>query len=262
MSKKPYGVIYKATCLITNKSYIGLTTKSLKRRKSNHLTIAKYNHSESYFHRAINKYGKGNFEWIIIEECHDDYGLNLAEEWHIRYFNTLAPNGFNIQTGGRFVEHNGRKVKGSKEFKELLSEKMKALWKTEEHRKKCCGENHYMYGKKQSKENNRKNREAQKKVWTKEKNKVMSVIIKKICKTKEWRENHSIGIKKGLEKRKRYYKAISPNGEETIVNSLTIRDFCKSNDLNYSNMMGVLNGWQSHHKGWKCVRIYKEVNCE
>ena len=50
------GYIYKCTCVISGKSYVGLTTKTIEERKKEHL------------HSAIRKYGIENFEWSIVEE--------------------------------------------------------------------------------------------------------------------------------------------------------------------------------------------------
>ena len=54
-------LIYKATNIINNKSYIGLTTRTLQERKLEHLRHTKT--ENTYFHRAINEYGKDNFLW-------------------------------------------------------------------------------------------------------------------------------------------------------------------------------------------------------
>ena len=59
-------LIYKATNIINNKSYIGLTTRTLQERKLEHLRHTKT--ENTYFHRAINEYGKDNFLWEIIDE--------------------------------------------------------------------------------------------------------------------------------------------------------------------------------------------------
>ena len=41
-----------------------------------------------------------------------------------------------------------------------------------------------------------------------------------------------------------------------IVNSL--QDFCRENDLSYSEMICVANAFKKHHKGWKCVKICRD----
>lgn len=101
-------LIYKATNKINNKSYIGLTTRTLKERKLEHLRHA---HNENtYFHRAINKYGKENFLWEIIDDTSKSLKeLKEKETYYIQYFNTLAPNGYNISTGGETPKIENRR---------------------------------------------------------------------------------------------------------------------------------------------------------
>lgn len=88
------GVIYKATCIITGKSYIGQTKRSLEKRKHQH-----ENSSDTYyFHRALKKYGKENFEWVILEEC-DNTELDTREKYWIQFYNTYE-KGYNSTLGG------------------------------------------------------------------------------------------------------------------------------------------------------------------
>lgn len=59
-------IIYKATNILNGKSYIGLTTRDLNERKLEHL---RHTYTENtYFHKAINKYGKENFIWEVIDD--------------------------------------------------------------------------------------------------------------------------------------------------------------------------------------------------
>ena len=55
--------IYKITCLINNKVYIGQTSETIKQRFSRHMGYQKEEH-DTKFYRAVRKYGKENF---IIE---------------------------------------------------------------------------------------------------------------------------------------------------------------------------------------------------
>ena len=80
-------LIYKATNIINNKSYIGLTTRTLQERKLEHLRHTKT--ENTYFHRAINEYGKDNFLWEIIDdtpssikELKDKYSLPSAFNYY------------------------------------------------------------------------------------------------------------------------------------------------------------------------------------
>lgn len=101
-------IIYKATNLITGKSYIGLTTRSLQERKLEHLRHL--DTENTYFHRAIKKYGKENFSWEIIDSEASSLGdLREKETHYIQIYNTLSPNGYNITQGGENPSFENRR---------------------------------------------------------------------------------------------------------------------------------------------------------
>ena len=90
-------LIYKATNLINNKSYIGQTTTSLKQRKKEHETSSKL----TYFHLAIKKYGKENFTWEILENNLTFDILNEREKYWIKFYKSNDKTfGYNLTEGG------------------------------------------------------------------------------------------------------------------------------------------------------------------
>ena len=107
-------VIYQFTNKLDGKMYIGQTTTSLKKRLSQHYSTNK----DTYFYRALRKYGKENF--IVEEICSatniDD--LNYLEEYFIQYYNTLKPNGYNIALGGDNFERICGPMQGKKHTEE------------------------------------------------------------------------------------------------------------------------------------------------
>ncbi len=88
------GFIYKVTNKVNGKSYIGQTRNTVEFRWRQHYK-AKDN---KYFHRAIQKYGKENFEVTTLEKC-DTNKLNEREIYYINKFNTFS-NGYNLTKGG------------------------------------------------------------------------------------------------------------------------------------------------------------------
>lgn len=90
-------VIYCIVNKISGKYYIGQTSKSLEYRWSQHCQPS----SKCYgLSGAIKKYGKENFSIGIVGEYKTQEDLNNAEEYFIDYYNCLAPNGYNLTTGG------------------------------------------------------------------------------------------------------------------------------------------------------------------
>nr|DAU78885.1 MAG TPA: intron associated endonuclease [Caudoviricetes sp.] len=91
--------IYKITNNITNKSYIGQSVCP-ERRFKEHYWKGKYNNSP--IDLAMQKYGLENFSLTILEWCED---YNEKEKYYIQYYNTLAPNGYNLLEGGDEPPH-------------------------------------------------------------------------------------------------------------------------------------------------------------
>lgn len=103
------GCIYMYTNKINGKKYIGQTTCSLKRRHAQHVC-----QNETYFDRALNKYGAENFELEVIEDnIFDENELNDKEIYYINKFDTFN-NGYNMTRGGdngtKFNEEDWNKI--------------------------------------------------------------------------------------------------------------------------------------------------------
>lgn len=93
------GAIYCITNIVSGKRYIGQTIHSIKTRWSYHLRATR-NNSRCNLHCAIRKYGAAAFkiEQIAFAETLKD--LNEKETYYIAKLGTLAPNGYNLTTGG------------------------------------------------------------------------------------------------------------------------------------------------------------------
>lgn len=88
--------IYKFTNKINNKSYIGQSI-CIEKRYQQHLYSA--SKSKLPFHLALVKYGIDNFDFKVLVECSKDE-LNDKEKYYIKQYNSLVPNGYNLQQGG------------------------------------------------------------------------------------------------------------------------------------------------------------------
>ena len=85
--------IYKITNLKNQKIYIGQSKHPIQRFAEH-----KYNNSDSLIHRAIVKHGIENFSFEIIEEDIKNY--DEREKYWIKYYDCIAPNGYNLTEGG------------------------------------------------------------------------------------------------------------------------------------------------------------------
>lgn len=96
-------IIYKATNKINGKVYIGQSHKSLEERMRRHKNDS--TRQDSYFYRAIRKYGWENFSWEIIDTAKTDEELNQKEIYWIQYYESFdnKEKGYNSTSG---ADHN------------------------------------------------------------------------------------------------------------------------------------------------------------
>lgn len=133
-----YGFIYLTINKVNNKKYIGMC-------KNTHEKY--YLGSGKLLKKAIKKYGKENFERVVLQECFSFEELSKAEEYWIKKHNAVENEEYYNMTSGGFGGN---------------SDYLKEYWNqfTEEERKVCrkwsrknmMGENNPMYGKKHSEE--------------------------------------------------------------------------------------------------------------
>ncbi len=98
--------IYMITNLKNGKSYIGQTVFSIEARFARHCGKHK-----TAISQAIAKYGKANFKLELLESVNTSEELNKQERYYIENYNTIAPNGYNLKSGGN------QKVKFSEDTK-------------------------------------------------------------------------------------------------------------------------------------------------
>lgn len=124
-----YGFIYKTTNLINGKIYIG------QRRCTGDFRDNSYMGSSITLLADIDKYGKENFQRVIIKKCYSKEELDKWENKFIKIFNpTLSSEiGYNRRFGrGELSEDVKRKIgnanKGkvmSEEARKKISERLK-----------------------------------------------------------------------------------------------------------------------------------------
>ena len=98
--KKIEGIIYFARNIITNQCYIGASTSSLEKRKSDHIQKA-LNGSNLCFHKALAIYTSQKFEWKVIDTAETIEELARMEREYIKIYDSFK-NGYNADSGGSF----------------------------------------------------------------------------------------------------------------------------------------------------------------
>ena len=99
------GYIYKITNKVNKKVYIGQTRNPIEYRWQHHLYKGKNPDkpdTDYPLYRAMRKYGLENFEISMVEEI-DNELLDERECYWIQQENSLTPNGYNCDLGGKGV---------------------------------------------------------------------------------------------------------------------------------------------------------------
>lgn len=93
-------ICYRITNLVTNKSYVGVTTVGIDRRFKQHCWAA-ISGGQNVLYKAMRKYGIDNF---IVEELAHAIGsqenLYALEQQVVDQEQTEIPNGYNMTSGG------------------------------------------------------------------------------------------------------------------------------------------------------------------
>jgi group I intron endonuclease len=143
--------IYRLTSP-SGKSYIGqvIEKKGVRERWNQHVRTAFHDKSQgsTALNSAILKYGRENFQVETLCKVRQNLKDNV-ESFCIAFFKTLAPNGYNLQTGGTFTQH-------SDSTREKRSNSLRTLLQNPEKRKIWS---EAKKGKPQGNKNNRKNKE-------------------------------------------------------------------------------------------------------
>ena len=154
------GYVYKITNTVNNKAYIGISIhEPTQGRIKNHLS----GRGNRIIANAVKKYGKDVFTYEILEANVFDEFLPDLEVAYITNFNTVAPHGYNLDSGG------GGAGSPSEDTLRKMSEARKGKKRppfSAEHRRKLSeaskGENNPFYGKTHSAETRRKLSQANK----------------------------------------------------------------------------------------------------
>lgn len=104
------GYIYKITNTLNGKAYIGQTIKKVEKRINEHLNLTQM--GSRLLKRAIQKYGRDAFTVDILHDGVLNIFLDDLEISEIKKYNTLAPNGYNLDSGGnanKFVSDETRR---------------------------------------------------------------------------------------------------------------------------------------------------------
>ena len=256
--------IYKTTCLINGKIYVG-QHKSHKMRRL--LIDNWYIGSGKILKNAIKKYGKNSFVREILEYCSKDTANDREIYWISKLNSTNRAIGYNIDPGGsggeRDVKYNYGKnhprygKHWSEEHKKQQSLRMVG---------KYTGSKNPNYGngdKIKGDKNPAKRKEVRDKIsaakigWKVSEESLINFRLSHLGKKQSeiTRKKQSIARMGNTFASKYFYKATSPEGL-VYDNIKNLRKFCIDNELNFN---GIQTAQHVYYKGsmtWK----YKKWN--
>ena len=91
--------IYKITCTVNNKIYIGQSIDLLTRLYAHKSRLKKNKHENTYLQEEWNEYGEKNFIFEIVEECSAEE-LESKERLYIDQLQTYKEDiGYNVRLG-------------------------------------------------------------------------------------------------------------------------------------------------------------------
>lgn len=154
--------VYKITCKINGKLYIGITGKTTEERWKTHVKESRRDRSRGKLHSAIRKYGKDNFSRESIDIIEDKDTALFLEVILIALYNTQK-EGYNITEGGECPASVLRGRKCSPESVEKRAASLRGRPLSVEHKQALCGprpsivgEKNPFFGKKHSEETKRR----------------------------------------------------------------------------------------------------------
>ena len=104
--------IYRITNLVNEKYYIG-SAVDLDKRKASHFNKS----TNIHLQRAIERYGKDNFLWEVLEECSKENLVEREQYWMNRHdfgdLYNIAPKA-GSKLGVKFSEETKKKISESK----------------------------------------------------------------------------------------------------------------------------------------------------
>ncbi|SRR6266568_2746318 len=221
--------IYKITCTITGKFYIGSAMYLDKRRNQHFSDFHNGTHRNSKLQRAFNKYGEASFIFEVIEFVLSPFLLMREQHW-LDKLQPFGERGFNIdRIAGSRIGH-----KPSLSTREKLSVANLGRKDSEETIRKRAD---VIKGRSQSAKTIESRRLGKGYI-------PIEVIHARLSTVHiEMRQDTELRVKpvKSL-------IVIDPEGIGYHVYG--IRQFCREHNLDRSTLMRVARGKQLHHKGW------------
>ena len=228
------GYIYLIIDLTNWKKYVGQHHYHLEKLDSNY-------HGSGTIISKIYKKRPHTLKEVYLKTCYTQEELDEWEQYYIKFYNTLSPNGYNLEKGGRGGVP-------SDETRRKMSNSHKGL---------CAGEKHPNYGKKASDETRRKLSESHKGLCAGEKHPMFGKhhseeSKKKLSEKLKGEKNPFYGRHHSEESKQKMSKKVlqfTLDGE--FVREWPSTAECGRNGFNQQSVAACCNGKRKSHKGFR-----------
>lgn len=229
-------IIYRITNKNNGKKYIGQTKTDLQKRWRNHINNPD---TRSAIAAAINKYGEDSFEIEELAKADNQDQLDELERLYIDLNDSMAPNGYNLKTGGlegsRYGIESREKMSkakignhASQETKDKMSKTHKERWLDPNLREQKSASSKKVWSDPEYRE---KISKARKEYWADEGNRQLASNRAKQMVDDEYLKRVSDGVKKAFlrkDVKDRLKKATDKNKKSVIRSDGKTFDSLKS----------------------------------
>lgn len=238
----PSGV-YKITCSVTGKVYVGSSQNLRTRWRIHRNELSRGVHKNARLQRAWRKYGKEVFNFAVLEYVPSTELLNREQHWIDQLRAVEKGYGFNIRPRAE----SNRGFRHRRSSKQKIKAGVSRLWVVRSpagdeqqisNLRSFCRQRHLDYRGMNAVANGEYRHH---KGWHCRKAAMTYAAWQQSLKTKTPRA------------KQRQWFVISPTGCRRVVQNLP--EFCRKRDLNHSLMIQVARGRYPRHKGWGCEYV-------
>ena len=219
--------IYKITCLVTDKVYVGSSTNIHIRWMNHRKQLRRGTHRNNYLLRAWQKYGEESFEFTVLEEVEPDQLSKREHYWIARLRSCEHDHGYNITV----VNQDGLS-RHSTESRQKISAANKGRPLTQEQYQRFV--------------------ESQRRRVRTEKDMQHTLEMSRRNIGRPLSESHRLSIQESATHiaLRGSYIVTSPDGQ--VYNVIGISLFCREHNLCASHLVKVARGKKRQYKGWLC----------
>lgn len=230
--------IYKITCILTGKFYIGSSKNIYKRCNKHKRLLIQNQHNNQYLQNAWNKYGEAAFVFEVLEIVAAHHLVNREQYYFDELKSYNREIGFNIASSAESPGSGHQHTPEARLKISIARAKQGNPWTGHQHKPETRiriseGLRHRPVS-----------------VETRAK---MSAASKGNKNRFGYKETPETIARKIASSHSKTYIVVSPNGTEMTITNMG--KFCRENNLSRCHMSNVAAGKRPHHKGWKCRHV-------